>query len=161
MKNRGKNLGGRGWRRPSPLLLLVGLAMAPTARAGLGEPRASVRADHLALGGTALAVRTGPGYEVHETTTAQGGTIRQYVGAAGTVFAVSWNARFQPNLQQLLATHYAEYLAAARARRGSHHLLSLSGPGLVLSIVQLPRGSAGAAHLPALVPAGVRPEQLR
>jgi len=152
---------GGAWRGPSRLLFLVCLALAPAARAGLGESRASVEADHLALGGTALVVSTAPGYEVHETTTAQGGTIRQYVTADGTVFAVSWRARFQPNLQQLLANHYAEYVTTARAHRGNHHLLSISNPGLVLTVVRLPRGSAGAAHLPGLLPPGVKPEQLR
>jgi hypothetical protein len=149
------------WRRPSRLLLLVSLVLAPAARAALGEPRASVEADQRVLGGTALVVNAARGYEVHETTTADGGRIRQYVNSEGTVFAVSWSARFQPNLQQLLASHYAEYLSAARARRGNHHLLSISTPGLVVSIVQLPRGSTGSAHLPALLPQGVTPAALQ
>ena len=120
-----------------------------------------MQADHLALLGTALTLTTTPTYEVHETVTADGSRIRQYVNHQGVVFAVGWSARFQPNLRQLLAAHYREYLAAARGHHGSHHVLSVSTPGLVLGIVQLPRSSAGSAHVPALLPPAVKPGELR
>jgi hypothetical protein len=142
-------------------LLAAFLVVGPPAHAALGESRASIQEDHAALGGTALVVTRTDGYEVHETTTADGGRVRQYVGAQGTVFAVSWSARFQPNLKQLLGSYYDEYLSASRAHRGGHHLLSISTPRLVLGVVQRPRGFAGQAHVPDLLPAGVAPDALR
>jgi Protein of unknown function (DUF2844) len=102
-----------------------------------------------------------PAYEVHETRTADGTRVREFVNPGGRVFAVTWSGRFQPDLEQLLASHYPEYVAAARHQRGSHHVLSVSTPGFVLNVVQLPRGFSGNAHLPALVPAGVKPEEVR
>ena len=154
---------GKRWvvERVTVRLVLAGLVLWTPARASLGESRASVAVDHRALHGTALTVSATQAYEVHEMTTADGGRIRQFVGPGGRVFAVTWSGRFQPDLQQLLAAHYAAYLAAARAHRGGHHLLSVSTPQLVLDVVQLPRGFAGSAHLPALLPAGVKPEELR
>ena len=142
-------------------LLAAFLVIGAPAHAALGESRASIQADHAALGGTALVVTSAEGYEVHQTTTADGGQVRQYVDAQGTVFAVSWSSRFQPNLKQLLGSYYDDYLAAARAHRGGHHVLSVTTPRLVLGIVQRPRGSAGLAHAPALLPPGVTPDALR
>jgi hypothetical protein len=141
--------------------LLGILMLAPAARAALGEHRSSVEADSRALGATAPVVSSTGRYELHESRTADGGVVRQYVNAEGTVFAVSWSSRFRPNLQQLLGAHYAEYLAAARGHATGHHVFSVSTPDFVLGIVHRPRGSAGIAHLPALLPAGVRPEELR
>jgi hypothetical protein len=106
-------------------------------------------------------VTTTPAYEVHETRTADGTRLREFVNPAGRVFAVTWSGRFQPDREQLLASHYSEYLAAARHQRGNHHVVAVSTPGLVLTIVQLPRGFSGSAHVPALVPAGVKPGELR
>lgn len=141
---------------------LLGLLMlAPAARAALGENRASVQADSRALGAATPVVTSTERYELHESRTADGGVVRQYVNAQGTVFAVTWSARFRPNLQQLLGAHYAEYLSAARGHTTGHHVFSVTTPGFVIGIVQRPRGSAGTAHLPALLPAGMRAEELR
>jgi len=117
--------------------------------------------DREALNGSPNTVTSTSAYEVHETRTPDGTRLREFVNAGGRVFAVTWSGRFQPDLEQLLASHYPEYLAAAGHRRGSHHVVSVSTPGLVLSIVQLPRGFSGAAHVPSLVPPGVNPEELR
>ena len=141
--------------------LLGFLMLAPVAHAALGENRSSVEADSRDMGATAPTVSSTGRFELHESRTADGGVVRQYVNAQGTVFAVTWSARFRPNLQQLLGAHYADYLAAARGRGTGHHVFSVSTPDFVLGIVQRPRGSAGTAHLPALLPAGVRPEELQ
>jgi len=141
--------------------LLGLLVLAPTARAALGESRESVQADARALGAAAPMVTSTEKYELHESRSADGGVVRQYVNAQGTVFAVTWSSRFRPNLEQLLGAHYAEYLSAARGRGTNHHVFSVATPDFVLGIVQRPRGSAGTAHLPALLPPGVRPEELR
>lgn len=141
---------------------LIGVLMlAPAARAALGESRDSVQADSRALGAAAPVVTSTERYEVHESRTVDGGVVRQYVNSQGTVFAVTWSARFRPNLQQLLGAHYAEYLSAARGHATGHHVFSVTTPGFVIGIVQRPRGSAGTAHLPALLPAGMRAEELR
>ena len=83
------------------------------------------------------------------------------VTRSGTVFAVAFSGPSIPDLRVLLAQHYAAYLAEAARPRVNHRAMSIESPGLVLSIVKLPRGFVGSAHVPTLVPAGVAPRELR
>jgi hypothetical protein len=153
---------GRAARRLALLApVVLGVLASSTAWAGLGETADSIARDHLALRGTTLAVTPAVDYDIHETTTADGARIRQYVSREGTVFAVAWSGRGQPDLKVVLAGQYDKYLAAATAHRGNHHVFTVSTPQLVISIVRAPRGFQGAAHLPALVPAGVSASELR
>jgi hypothetical protein len=66
-----------------------------------------------------------------------------------------------PDLRVVLAGHYPDYVAGAQAHRASHHVLSVATAGMVLRVVKLPRGIAGSAHVPALVPAGVNMQDIR
>jgi hypothetical protein len=141
--------------------VLLGSLVASVANAGLGEPVDSVARDHQALRGTTLSVTAMQAYDVHETTTADGTRVRQYVSRAGTVFAVAWSGRSLPDLRIVLATHYDRYVAAAAAHRGSHHLLSVATPEVQMNIVRLPRGFAGSAQVPTLMPPGTSAEELR
>jgi hypothetical protein len=148
-------------RRAATALIVLGSLLAPTAYAGLGEAVDSVQRDHVALHGTTLAVTPMQAYDLHEITTADGTRVRQYVSRSGTVFAVAWSGRSMPDLHVLLAQHYEQYLAAATAHRGSHHVLNVATAGLVLNVTKLPRASTGSAHVPALVPAGTSVQELR
>ena len=145
----------------TPALLGLGLASAPAAHAGLGEGVESVQRDHIALQGTALAVTPTGSYDLHEITIAQDNRVREYVSPTGTVFAVTWSGRSLPNLKAVLGQHYDEYAAASTGHRGSHHVLSVTTPGFVLSIRKLPRGFIGSAHVPALLPPGLDPRDIR
>lgn len=98
---------------------------------------------------------------MHQLVTGDGTTVRQYIEKAGRVFAVSWSGRFPPDLRVLLGAHYRQYVAAASAPHPGHHVLSVTTDSLVLDVVKLPRGFAGHAHLPSLVPPGVRADELR
>ena len=146
--------------RVTTSIVLAALVLGVPAHASLLESRTSVTDDHRLLHGTALKMTSTTAYDVYETTTPEGGHVRQFVNHDGRVFAIAWSGRFSPDLRQLLASHYDQYVLAARVHRGVHHLLSISTPELKLSIVQLPRGFAGSAHLPALLPPGVKPDQL-
>ncbi len=150
------------WRVAGPLLCVgIGLLSA-SANAGLGEARDSVQRDHLALGGNTLTVTSRDAYDIHETTTADGARVRQYVSHAGTVFAVGWSGRTQADLRTVLASHYDEYVAATRAPHGTnHHVFAATTPGMVISIMKHPRGFTGTAYVPAAVPAGVAAGELR
>ena len=61
------------------------------------------------------------GYTVNRTTLDSGTTVREYVDASGTVFAVSWSGPVLPDLKQLLGPYF-DTLAAPRSnphqRRG-------------------------------------------
>jgi hypothetical protein len=150
-----------GRRHASVALIAAGSLFASVAHAGLGETVDSVRRDHEALHGTTLTVTPMQAYDIHETTLADGSTVRQYVSHSGTVFAVAWSGRGLPSLQVLLAKHYDEYVTAAAAHRGSHHVFNVATPDLVVSITRITRASSGRVHVPALVPAGTSVQELR
>ena len=147
------------WRAGAALTL--GLLLAGAARAGLGERVESVAQDHATLRGVALRVTPMANYQLHEITSEHGGRVREYVSPDGQVFATTWSGPAMPDLKVVLAGHYPEYMANAQARRGSHHVFSMSTDRMVLRVVKLPRGIAGSARVPALVPPGVAVEDIR
>jgi len=142
------------------LLLAVALSAPQGAHAALGGAVDSVARDQSSLQGEDV-VTPMANYDRHEIKAASGTTVREYVSRQGAVFALAWEGRATPDLQQLLGDSYARYLAEARAHRGSHHLLSFNTPDLVASVLHLQRGSIGHVHIPALVPAGVAVAELR
>ncbi len=94
-------------------------------------------------------------FQRHEIAAEDGTMVHEYTSADGTVFAVDFAGPSLPDLKTLLATHYDDYVAAAKRQRGSHHAVNFTSAGLVISVVRLPRGFVGASHVPALMPAGV------
>ena len=80
------------------------LLYAPLAQAVLGAAQDTIQADQIHFKGLhsrhlAWQMTT------HEITLADGSGIKEYVNAAGQVFAVSWRTRLKPNLQVLLGAH--------------------------------------------------------
>ena len=147
--------------RGAALLVLLAVLHPPPARAGLGAAREDLLHDAAALQTTRVTITSREGYDVHEMISADGTTVRAYVEPGGRVFAVTWSGRVQPDLRVVLGPYYARFLEAARAPHLGHHVLSLNAPDLVLSVVKLPRGFAGRAHLPSLVPARTAVDTLR
>jgi hypothetical protein len=152
-----RRLASRGGAIVAALLMLH----APAAHAALGATREDLLRDAAALQTTRVTITSREHYDVHEMISADGTTLRAYVEPGGKVFAVTWSGRVQPDLRVVLGPYYARYLEAARAPHPSHHVLTLRTPDLVLSVVKLPRGFAGRAHLPSLVPAGTAVDALR
>ena len=134
---------------------------APVARAALGATREDLLRDAAVLQMSRVTITSREGYDVHEMISADGTTVRAYVEPGGRVFAVTWSGRVQPDLRVVLGPYYDRFLQAARAPHPSHHVLTLTAPDLVLSVMKLPRGFSGRAHLPSLVPAGTAVEALR
>jgi hypothetical protein len=147
--------------RHAAIALTFGLFVAGGAHAGLGERAESVARDHATLHGTALRVTPMSNYQVHEITAEHGGRVREYVSSEGQVFATTWSGPVMPDLKVVLAGHYPDYVAGVQAHRASHHVLSVATSGMVLQIVKLPRGVAGSAHVPAMVPPGVNVLDIR
>lgn len=143
------------------VVIALGALLAPPARAGLGESVDSVQRDHAALRGATLSVTPMVRYDLHETTTVDGIRLRQYVSRAGTVFAVAWSGPALPDLKLVLGKNYDAYVAAASAHRGSHHVMNIATPELVLNVTKHSRGFTGHAHLPALLPAGTTADEFR
>ena len=147
--------------RVAALLVLLVVLDPPAAHAALGATREDLLRDAAALQTARVTITSREGYDVHEMISADGTTVRAYVEPGGRVFAVTWSGRVQPDLRVVLGPYYDRFLQAARAPHPSHHVLTLTAPDLVLSVVKLPRGFSGRAHLPSLVPAGTAVDALR
>ena len=147
--------------RGGALLAALLLLHSPAAHAALGATREDLLRDAAALQTTRVTITSREAYDVHEMISVDGTTVRAYVEHGGKVFAVTWSGRVQPDLRVVLGPYYARFLQAARTPHASHHVLALNAPDLVLSVVKLPRGFAGRAHLPSLVPAGTAADTLR
>ena len=138
--------------------LVAGLATLP-AHAALGGDVASVLRDSAALHAS-HAVTPFAAYDLHEATSAEGTTLREYVDRSGKVFALSWRGPASPDVRALLGAH-AKHYEAVRSRFSNHKVVNIDEPGFVVSIVKLPRGWSGRAVLPAAIPAGVTRNELR
>jgi Protein of unknown function (DUF2844) len=152
---------GRTVRPFVGLAAAAGLCFATGVQAGLGEGVDSLQRDHAALRGAAMSVTPMAAFDLHEMTTAEGTRVREYVSHAGTVFAVTWAGRTPPDLSVVLAQHYQEFMKAAAAHRGNHKVFAMTTDTLVMSVMKLPRGFQGQAHVPSLLPAGVNASDIR
>lgn len=136
---------------------LLQLAYHP-AYAGLGGTVVSIEADRASMKGQLRAARSEPGYSVQEITTASGTLVREFISAAGVVFAVSWNGPTMPNLQQALGTYFSQLQSsvqaqrAVHARHGGHNHLEVREPNFVLHAGGHMRQYFGIAYVPSLVP---------
>jgi Protein of unknown function (DUF2844) len=171
------------------LLLIVRLALtlsaliillAPTsAMATLGEPVQSIAADQRALGGRLRMLSqqqpsTGEqglheqpsspsnlAYTVEQISTPDGVTVNEYLSPNRTVFAVSWRGPRPPDLSQLLGSYFPEYQAAAAAPPEQHHRLLLQTENLVVETSGHMRDLRGRAYIPALLPPGVKADEIQ
>lgn len=151
------------------ITLVALLGASGAAQAGLGEAATSVARDREAMRADAVSTTSMPGYDRHEIATSEGVSVREFSahgtgGGAGTVFAVQFNGPDLPDMKSVLGPHYDRYVAATRIqqqRARNHHVMSFDDDGLVVTIVKLPRGFSGEAHLRAATPAGVDVRELR
>lgn len=134
--------------------LLFGSAGTP-ARAGLGEPAASVSTDQARMKGE-LREHTAVGYTVEEITLPSGTVVKEFVSPAGLVFAVSWHGPALPNLAQTLGAQYFSQLTAAeKAQRRGHSHAEVRSPTLVVHSGGHMRAFFGMAYVPSLLPANL------
>ena len=146
---------------PGGALLLASVFIAaPEARAALGADAASIAADQVQLR-AALKVTAHPLYEVHELVLPTGTIVREYAVPGGAVFAIGWNGRSMPDLQQVLGAHYPAYLAAASENQAGHHHMAAQRADLVVVSTGRMRAFAGHARLESAVPAGVSIDELQ
>ena len=140
----------------------MGLTWGSGARASLGGDVASIALDAAALGASPLA-RAAPGFTVHEIDGPSAMQVREFVDDRGVVFGVGWSGPAQPDLRQLLGAYFARYTDALAAldHPGVHRSVRIASPELVVESSGHLRAFHGLAYLPARLPAGVTPEQLR
>jgi Protein of unknown function (DUF2844) len=117
-----------------------------------------------ATGATAVQARqlaASPGapgntsYNVRETTLEGGTVVREFTGADGQVFAVSWNGPFLPDLRSLLGSRFADYTAAqADSRARGRGQPRVNDGDLVIESNGHMRSYSGRAWLIKALPAG-------
>ena len=140
------------------LLWLTAAGSGP-AIAGLGADASSVEADRARLNG-ALRITQATGYAVHEIEAGGGLRIREYVGADGKVFAVSWRGPGIPDLRQMLGSYYAEYVQARQEPHYNHHHLAVRTADVVVESSGHTRAFAGRAWVPARLPQNFNPNDI-
>jgi hypothetical protein len=140
---------------------------AAPAAAVLGQPiQASMAAASQAKVAAAVKRTQGlpAGVQVYEQASGDGGAIREYVSPQGVVFAVAWNTRFKPRLEDLLGSYHAGYAAAATEalkRPGIQRQSVLQAQDLVVRSTSHLGTFAGRAYVPSLVPLGFDAESAR
>jgi hypothetical protein len=92
------------------------VALATPAQAYLGGARTTVEADRSRFTASRKSI-AGPGYTIDAMTLANGGTVKEFSGPDGMVFAVTWLAPGRPDLRQLFGANFS-ILQADNARSG-------------------------------------------
>jgi hypothetical protein len=150
----------------SRVLAMILLAMASRAQAGLGDAVASIDLDAARLGQARRVVVASASTRVrtHVITLRDGSVIKEFVGSDDRVFAVAWNTRLKPRLDELLGPYAPAFAAAAgQAARspGVRHSLAVREGDLVVDATSHLDAHAGIAYLRSRVPADARIDELR
>lgn len=96
-------------------------------------------------------------FKRHELTRPNGGMVREFTNASGTVFAVTWSGPGKPDLGALLGSYFPTFQAnsAATTRRGRFRRpASVAQPDLQIQVEGYMGWFRGVAYVPSLAPAG-------
>ncbi|MFM0335546.1 DUF2844 domain-containing protein [Paraburkholderia fungorum] len=145
----------------SPLASYATLGGAPSAGTTTSSPTQSMlRAAPQSAAGAVTAAAATP-YTTRESRDANGVTIREYVLPSNTVFAVAWEGPIRPDMTALLGSYFPNFVAAGESRaRGTGPLIEGNGDFRIESAGRLGH-FFGMAYLPRLMPANVRPGDLK
>jgi len=138
------------------VLLMLMMGSLP-AWAALGSDVSSVDSDAQVLRGQHIRLAK-VGYNLHQITTPDGSVVNEFVSPAGTVFGVSWNGHFAPNLQQLLGTYMTNFQQGQRTQYVRRRAVTIQGDNFVYSSFGVGRNFRGRAYVPGLVPANLTAE---
>jgi hypothetical protein len=130
---------------------LASQAVCLPALATLGEDAATVENDRVSMKAQ-LRTTSVAGYTVHEIETPTNTVVREYVSAAGKVFAVSWRGPLQPDFRQTLGRFFEEYNSGASAPRVGRRHLTIKRADLVVNSHGHMRAFYGSAYVPSLLP---------
>jgi hypothetical protein len=115
---------------------------------------------------TSASAATATTFTVNTVTLESGTIVREYVNSStNQVFGVVWQGPRQPDLQQLLGASYARFAgSASQAAESVASGLSrrtLNAADLVVQTYGHMHMLAGVAYLPAQLPAGMSPSDIR
>lgn len=155
--------GGAKVPRPLSLLaagLLVSQMICLPALATLGEDVTTVESDRAQMKAQVRATAVA-GYTVKEIQTPTQTTVREYVSAAGKVFAVTWQGPLLPDFKQMLGRYFEQYRNNASSPRVGRRQLTINGSDLVVSSHGRMRAFSGFAYVPSLLPPNFSPDELK
>jgi hypothetical protein len=137
---------------------LASLGRAPSAFAGtttVHQARALAAANGSSVTSSTSGSNGSANYSVSTTTLAGGTTVREYVGADGVVFAVTWNGPFLPDLRELLGQHFATLKdESARQPKAGRGQVRVAQPDVTIESGGHMRAYAGRAWINSRLPAG-------
>ncbi|WNC89031.1 DUF2844 domain-containing protein [Paraburkholderia sp. FT54] len=100
-------------------------------------------------------------YSMRQSIDANAVTIREYVLPENIVFAVKWSGPIRPDMTALLGSYFPNFVSAGQSHAsGTGPLIDGNDDFRIESAGRLGRFS-GMAWLPRLMPAGVRPGDLK
>ncbi len=138
------------------------LVVAKPSMAVLGESGASVSSDRRALMATRGSTIVHHGYEVQEIVS-DAVTVREYISLSGIVFAIAWNGMTVPDLNTLLGTYADEYRTELQKapRKPGRRSRQIKTERVVVEHWGHMRNLQGRAYIPALIPQGVRIDEIK
>lgn len=144
------------------LLALLLVSAGLPAWAALGQYEGSVTSDQQRLK-SADVVRTLATYKVHQLTTTNGTTVREYVSPQGKVFGVAWQASFMPDMNQLLGDYInnLQSAQAAQTKTVHHRALMVNTSDFVYVNYGRLGFWRGYAYAPSLIPNNVSVEVVK
>ena len=144
----GKAKGVLGWLLAGTLASQL---LCIPAFATLGEDASTVENDRAHMKAQTRTTSVA-GYTVQEVQTPTNTLVREYVSAAGKVFAVSWNGPLQPDFQQLFGKYFTTYKSGVGSPRVGRRQMTVEGTDLVVHSSGHMRAFHGIAYVPSLLP---------
>ncbi|MDG0817411.1 DUF2844 domain-containing protein [Bdellovibrio svalbardensis] len=136
--------------------------------AALGERASDISVQAKAGTSSNLKVSTaaktaslGAAYTVRETVS-EIRTLKEYMTADGTTFAISWTGVSAPNFSEIFGVYYSEFKTVRDSRTTrSRRVMALQTSNIVVNSVSLGDTMTGIAYVPKLLPAGLIAEDLK
>jgi hypothetical protein len=141
-----------------PMIALCAITTAAMAHAQLGTTIAMVSGNLANTPDVVIHQADNPAVQWNESTDTSQIRVRQYVSAAGQVYAISWNGPAAPDLTALLGAWsgiYRQEALAALPTAPSLHASRVDRSDVVVETAVRLRSFSGRAWLPGAIPAGV------
>lgn len=139
---------------------LATLAFCHPVWATLGEDVTTVENDRVHMKAQTRTTSVA-GYTVHEIQSPTGTVVREYISAAGKVFAVSWEGPVLPDFRQTLGKYFAAYNSEASSPKVGRRHLTIERSDLVVHSSGRMRAFYGNAYVPSLLPPNFSPDEIK
>lgn len=136
------------------LLLAGGLAQAALEDGPSDLPAGRVQQ-------TPATTTAGVPYTDISRTLKSGTLVHEYVDASGAVFAVSWSGPFKPDLKRLLGRHFDRFVQGGGPQSAHRSRVDIDTADLVVRSGGHMGAYEGHAWLPAKLPAGFDPREMK